>query len=113
MREKAERFSLLTPDTKTPWWKGPLRFTVALAVGAVVAAKRAMDAERRSALHDTFCLPPPIGCGGPIGEFSHYEFLAGWTRTGLCEFCQEADKEGGDSWVPPHLYSVRKQEELT
>lgn len=44
---------------------------------------------REQRINSNKCIPPPIGCGKPIGEFRDELSRKEYTISGLCSECQD------------------------
>ena len=52
--------------------------------------------DRREHISQNLCVPPPIGCGEPAGDFSDQSSQKEYSITGMCQNCQD-DYFGADS----------------
>lgn len=45
--------------------------------------------DRRTIIIKNHCIPPPYGCGKPIGEFRDELSRKEYTISGMCQSCQD------------------------
>ncbi len=64
------------------------------AIEGVISAVLGQD--RRTAIHEDKCQPPPIGCGLPVGEFKDPISAKEYRISGLCQKCQDRLFSGFD-----------------
>ena len=46
--------------------------------------------DRKNAITQDRCVPPPIGCGKPVGEFRDEISRREFSISGLCQSCQDS-----------------------